>query len=213
MKQPAPAPVPAGRHLEAIARAARTCTACDLHAHATQTVFGEGETGSRVMLVGEQPGDQEDRRGRPFVGPAGRLLDRALEAAGIDRGDVYITNAVKHFKWIPAPRGQRRIHKAPNGLEMAACRPWLEAEIEAVDPRLIMAMGATAAQALYGRDFRVTRSHGQLLQLPGGRLGSATVHPSSVLRAPDPNARDLAFAGLVDDLRRAALGLTQLERR
>jgi uracil-DNA glycosylase family protein len=200
------APVPGSRDLDVLSRAARGCTACDLHAHATQTVFGEGRAPARVMLVGEQPGDHEDRQGRPFVGPAGRLLDRALAEAGIDRADTYVTNAVKHFKWTPAPRGKRRIHAKPNGLEVAACRPWLEAEIEAVDPELIVALGATAAQTLYGKDFRVTRSHGQLLRLPGPRLGSATVHPSSILRG-DPDARELAFASLVADLATAAGGL------
>jgi uracil-DNA glycosylase len=204
-----PAPVPETRDLGELARAARGCTACPLYEHATQVVFGEGRPHSTVMLVGEQPGDQEDRRGRPFVGPAGRLLDRALGAAGIERDDTYVTNAVKHFKWVSAPRGERRIHKSPNGLEIAACRPWLGAEIAAVEPRLIVALGAVAAQTLFGKDFRVSRSHGLLLELPGGRLGTATVHPSSVLRAAGDADRELAFASLVDDLRRAGLGLAR----
>lgn len=213
MKGYPPPSVPGSRSLDVLAEAARSCRGCDLHAKGTQTVFGEGRRGARVMLVGEQPGDQEDRLGRPFVGAAGRLLDRAFDAAGIDRHDVYITNAVKHFNWAPAPRGERRIHKTPNGLEVAACRPWLMAEIEAVDPELIIALGATAAQTLFGREFRVTRLRGQMLDLPGGRVASATVHPSAVLRAPDPEQRELAFAGLVDDLARATAGLARTQRR
>src|SRR5487761_923725 len=201
------APLPPSRDLGELARAARGCRACDLHEKGTQTVFGEGDSHARLLLVGEQPGDEDDRRGRPFVGAAGRLLDRALEEAGIERHDVYITNAVKHFNWVPAPRGERRIHKTPKGLEVAACRPWLEAEIEAVDPELVVALGATAAQALFGRQFRVTRSRGQVLELPGGRLGCATIHPSAALRAPDHEQRELLFAGMVDDLQRAATAL------
>jgi uracil-DNA glycosylase family protein len=207
------APVPDGRDLGDLARAARGCTACNLHANATQTVFGEGRHGAAMMLVGEQPGDQEDRRGRPFVGPAGRLLDRVLEAAGIARDDVYVTNAVKHFKWVPASRGERRIHKTPNGLEIAACRPWLEAEIDAVEPAVIVALGAIAAQTLFGKQFRVTREHGRLFRLPGGRLGSATVHPASILRAADTQARELSVAAMIDDLVHAARGLAEVGRR
>jgi uracil-DNA glycosylase family protein len=208
-----PPPIPARGDLAALSRAAAGCQACDLHEKGTQTVFGEGRSGARLMLVGEQPGDREDREGRPFVGSAGRLLDRALDAAGIERRDVYITNVVKHFNWVPAPRGERRIHKTPNGLEIAACRPWLSAEIEAVDPELIVALGATAAQALFGRQFRVTRSHGELNRLAGGRLGSATIHPSAALRAPEAEQREQAFAGMVEDLRRAASGLATARRQ
>ena len=140
---------------------AAQCTRCDLHRRATQTVFGEGRTGVSIALVGEQPGDQEDKQGHPFVGPAGRILDRALDEAGIDRDDVYVTNAVKHFKWVAGERGKPRIHKKPNAVEIRACRPWLEAEIAAVAPRLIVCLGATAAQSLLGRDFRVTQQRGR----------------------------------------------------
>lgn len=211
-EQHPPAPVPESRDLTALGRAVRDCRACGLWENATQAVFGEGRRHSRVMLVGEQPGDKEDRQGRPFVGPAGRLLDRALDLALIDRGGVYVTNAVKHFKWTPDPHGKRRIHKAPNGLEMAACRPWLAAEIEAVDPALIVALGATAAKTLFGPDFRVSQQRGQLFELPGPRVGVATVHPSAVLRAPDAESRDLGLAELAADLRKAALAVAERRR-
>lgn len=184
--------------LERLRADARDCRNCALWEHATQTVFGEGDPDAAVMLVGEQPGDQEDRRGRPFVGPAGRLLDRALEDAGIGRDDVYVTNAVKHFKW--EPRGKRRIHKRPDAAEIKACRPWLDAEIDAVTPRVVVAMGATAAQALLGPQFRVTRDHGRPVDTSEGFQVVATTHPSSVLRAPDEQARELGYAQLVDDL-------------
>ena len=172
------------------------CTACALYRDATQAVFGEGSPSADIVLVGEQPGDQEDRQGRPFVGPAGGVLDRALEAAGIDRDDVYVTNAVKHFKW--KARGHRRIHDKPSWSEQVACKPWLEAELELVQPRALVLLGATAAQTLLGRGFRVTRNRGEV---PGSGLAElvvATIHPSAVLRAED---RDEAFAGLVADLR------------
>jgi DNA polymerase len=162
-------------------------------------VWGEGKVSAEVMLVGEQPGDKEDLAGRPFVGPAGRLLDSALEQAGIDRTKVYVTNVVKHFKW--EPKGKRRIHKKPNAAEVAACRPWLEAEIERVDPRVVVALGATAAQALLGRDFRVSKQRGQFIDWPSGRgrVITATVHPSSILRAPD-ESRDGELEEFIRDL-------------
>ncbi len=205
-----PAPVPRSRDLDALRDAAAGCAACDLVATGTQTVFGEGAPDAAIMLVGEQPGDSEDREGRPFVGPAGRVLDEGLEAAGIDRGRVYITNAVKHFKWTP--RGKRRIHAKPNGLEIAACRPWLDAEIAAVRPGLVVCLGATAAQALLGRDFRVTRHRGEVLSLPDGTRVTATVHPSSILRMPDEAARHTAMEEFVHDLRVAAAHLGRARR-
>ncbi|HEX4978871.1 MAG TPA: UdgX family uracil-DNA binding protein [Acidimicrobiales bacterium] len=186
---------------------ARTCTACDLHELGTQTVFGEGGPGAELMLVGEQPGDREDREGRPFVGPAGQILDRGLEEAGIDRGKAYVTNAVKHFKWKPAPRGKRRIHQKPNAAEQAACRPWLEAELDAVRPRVVVCLGVTAAQALLGRGFRVGEQRGRWVEWPYEPLATATIHPSAVLRAPGDAAREAALAGFVADLRLAAEAL------
>jgi DNA polymerase len=176
-----------------------------LVATGTQTVFGEGAPDAAIMFVGEQPGDSEDREGRPFVGPAGRVLDDGLAAAGIDRGRVYITNAVKHFKWTP--RGKRRIHARPNGLEVAACRPWLDAEIEAVRPDLVICLGATAAQALLGRNFRLTKHRGEVLRLGDGTPVTATVHPSSILRMPDEAARHAAMDEFVRDMRAAAARL------
>jgi uracil-DNA glycosylase len=163
-------------------------------------VFGEGRPNSRVMFIGEQPGNQEDLEGHPFVGPAGRLLDKLLMEAGVDRKRVYVTNAVKHFKW--EPRGQRRIHKKPNSVEIAACRPWLEAEIASVHPKVIVCLGATAAQALLGRDFRVTQHRGELLESPLAPLVMATVHPSSILRAPDEATRQEEMRRFVEDLRK-----------
>jgi uracil-DNA glycosylase family protein len=181
--------------------AAAGCKACDLWKTGTQTVFGEGARKSEVMLVGEQPGDAEDREGRPFVGPAGQLLDRALEQAGIDRGVAYVTNVVKHFKW--QARGKRRIHQKPNWAEMTACRPWLEAELQVVKPMVLVCLGATAAQALLGRDFRVTRQRGQLVESPLAPKVIATVHPSSILRADEAN-REAEMAAFVTDLRKVA---------
>ena len=178
------------------------CRACELWRNATQTVFGEGPTRATVLIVGEQPGNSEDLEGAPFVGPAGRLLDRGLVEAGIDRETVYVTNVVKHFKWRRAPSGKRRIHQKPDRGEIEACRPWLEAEVARVRPRLIVCLGATAAQALLGRQFRVTREHGQVLESDLGPA-LATVHPSAILRAPD-DARDETYAGFVEDLRAAA---------
>ena len=185
--------------------AAKACRACDLWKRGTQTVFGEGGRRAELMLVGEQPGDAEDLAGRPFVGPAGKLLDRALEAAGIDRAAVYVTNVVKHFKW--EPRGKRRIHKKPNAGEISACRPWLDAEIQLVRPRAIVCLGATAAQALLGRQFRVTAHRGELIESPLAPMVLATVHPSSLLRAPDDESRRRETQRFIDDLRKIARAL------
>jgi DNA polymerase len=187
--------------------AARTCTACDLYRNATQTVFGEGPGRARVMLVGEQPGDQEDLAGEPFVGPAGRLLDRCLDEAGIDRSKVYVTNVVKHFKF--EPRGKRRIHKKPNLAEVTACRPWLEAELRVVKPEALVLLGATAAQAMLGPKFRVTQRRGEFLESPLAPLVTATVHPSSLLRAPDDETRRVETGRFVEDLRRVARALAR----
>jgi DNA polymerase len=191
--------------LTSLREAAARCTACPLHLTGTQTVFGEGSARARLVLVGEQPGDREDLEGRPFVGPAGRLLDEALEEAGIDRSSAYLTNAVKHFKW--QARGKRRIHQKPNAMEIAACRPWLDAELTVVRPQALVCLGATAAQALLGRQFRVTRDRGRLLDSDLAPVTLATVHPSSILRAPDEEARTRERALFVEDLRVAAAAL------
>lgn len=193
--------VPTRGGLPALRRAAADCRGCALYKDATRTVFGEGPSDARLMLVGEQPGDQEDLAGKPFVGPAGRLLDRALDEAGIDRGEVYLTNAVKHFKFTLPERGKRRIHKKPSQGEVAACRPWLLAELDRVEPELVVCLGATAALALLGPEFRITRQRGELVELETGIPAVATVHPSAVLRAPD---REEAYQGLVADLTVAA---------
>jgi uracil-DNA glycosylase family protein len=187
--------------LSGLKEAAAGCKACDLWMTGTQTVFGEGAKKSEVMLVGEQPGDHEDREGRPFVGPAGQLLDRALEEAGIDRRLAYVTNVVKHFKW--QARGKRRIHQKPNWAEMSACRPWLEAELQVVQPSVLVCLGATAAQALLGRDFRVSRQRGELVDSPLAPKVIATVHPSAILRA-DEASRDAEMKAFVSDLRKVA---------
>jgi uracil-DNA glycosylase len=184
---------------------ARDCRACDLYKRGTQTVFGEGPTKAEVMFVGEQPGDAEDIAGHPFVGPAGRLLDKALEEAGIDRSRVYVTNVVKHFKW--EPRGKRRIHAKPNGAEIAACRPWLETEIALVKPRILVALGATAAQALLGKSFKVTQHRGKFVDSSLAPRVIATVHPSSILRAPDEASRHAEMKRFVQDLARVAAEL------
>jgi DNA polymerase len=189
------------RSLEDLRLAASGCRACDLWRNATQTVFGSGGEGARLLIVGEQPGDVEDRAGQPFVGPAGRILDEALEAAGIVRDEVYVTNIVKHFKWRRSPGGKRRLHQRPDRAEVEACKPWLEAEVARIGPELIVCLGATAAQGLLGSDFRVTRQHGQMLPTAMGPSAIATIHPSAVLRAPDPEARASAMAGLIADLR------------
>jgi len=188
--------------LNELAKAAKECKACDLWKRGTQTVFGEGGRNAKVMLVGEQPGNQEDLEGKPFVGPAGKLLDVALKEAGIDRRKVYVTNAVKHFKW--EPRGKRRIHKKPNAAEIAACRPWLDAEIAALQPKVIVCLGATAAQALLGRDFRVTQHRGEFLNSPLVPVMMATVHPSSILRAPDEQTRHNEMERFIDDLKKVS---------
>ncbi|MGW5329557.1 UdgX family uracil-DNA binding protein [Streptomyces sp. NPDC004014] len=201
--------VPAGAGLDALRRAAAGCRGCPLHRDATRTVFGEGEAGARVMLVGEQPGDQEDRQGRPFVGPAGRLLDRALAEAGLDPADAYVTNAVKRFKFTRSGPGKRRIHKAPSLRETTACGPWLAAEPALVEPELIVVLGATAGKALLGSSFRVGEVRGTLLEreIHGRpRRLLPTVHPSSVLRARDQD-REAAYEGLVADLKTAARAL------
>jgi uracil-DNA glycosylase family protein len=194
--------VPANPTLETLRQAAAGCRACALWKLGTQTVFGEGRTGAPVMMVGEQPGDKEDLQGRPFVGPAGAVLDKALAAAGIERGDVYITNIVKHFKW--EPRGKRRLHKKPNAVEITACRPWLEAEIRLVQPRVVVLLGATAAQGILGRDFRVTQHRGEWVASEIAPYVLATVHPSSILRAPDDEARHEEMRRFIADLKVAA---------
>lgn len=194
--------------LPALRAAAAGCKACHLWKLGTQTVFGEGTATARVMLVGEQPGDKEDLQGRPFVGPAGAVLDKALAAAGIDRKDVYVTNIVKHFKW--EPRGKRRLHKKPNALEISACRPWLEGEINAVKSEVVVLLGATAAQGMLGNQFRVTKQRGQWVQSNIAPLVMATVHPSSILRAPDDDSRHEEMRKFVADLKKVA---AQLEQR
>jgi uracil-DNA glycosylase len=190
--------VPERPSLPKLRGAAEGCTACDLYKTGTQTVFGEGTRNAEVMFVGEQPGDQEDLAGKPFVGPAGRLLDEALVDAGIDRAKVYVTNVVKHFKW--QARGKRRIHQKPNWSEIAACRPWLEAELAVVEPRVLVCLGATAAQALLDRQFRVTRERGRPVESDLAEHVIATVHPSSILRS-DPETREQEYAAFVEDLK------------
>jgi uracil-DNA glycosylase len=196
-----PAIVPRTSSLRKLAEAAASCTACPLHAGATQTVFGEGVKKAMMLVVGEQPGDQEDRRGQPFVGPAGRVLDEAFAEAGIERDATYLTNAVKHFKWKPAPRGKRRLHARPNADELAACRPWLEAELSLVAPRAVVALGASAGRVLLGRLVRVGSERGLPIAFGDGRTLVVTYHPSAVIRARSD--RDAVFAWLVADLRLA----------
>jgi uracil-DNA glycosylase family protein len=188
--------------LKGLQEAAAGCRACPLWRGGTQTVFGEGRVAARVMLVGEQPGDREDIEGHPFVGPAGRVLDRALEEAGIDRGDAYVTNVVKHFKW--KPRGKRRLHQKPNSEEIAACRPWLNGELKVVKPEVVVCLGATAAKALLGPSFRVTRERGKFVEPDFAPLATATVHPSSILRVQEDEERRIARREFTDDLRRVA---------
>ena len=199
---PAQELIPEQPTLPGLREAAAGCQACDLYKTGTQTVFGEGAAHAKVMFVGEQPGDREDIEGIPFVGPAGRLLDEALTAAGIDRTRVYITNAVKHFKW--KPQGKRRLHQKPNAAEIGACRPWLDAEIAVVKPAVLVLLGATAAQGLLGRDFRVSLQRGQFIERPGLPLMMATVHPSSILRAPDDESREIEMEAFIRDLKRLA---------
>jgi DNA polymerase len=196
-----PAPAPETNSLTKVRAAARTCTACPLFKNATQTVFGEGVQGATLMFLGEQPGDQEDRAGKPFVGPAGKLLDRALIEAGIKRNEVYVTNTVKHFKW--EPRGKRRIHQKPSARDIAACRPWLVAELRIVRPDVLVCLGSTAAHAIFGSSFRVTRQRGQVLKCDLAQRVVATVHPSSILRQPDEESRHREYALFVADLRAA----------
>jgi uracil-DNA glycosylase family protein len=196
-----PARPPDTSSLAEVREASGKCTACHLYKRATQTVFGEGPKGAPIMLVGEQPGDYEDVAGKPFVGPARKIMDRALEEAGIDRSHVYVTNAAKHFKW--EPRGKRRIHQKPNSREIAACRTWLEAEPRLVKPKLLVCLGATAAQAIFGPSFRVTRERGKVLSSKFAPRVLATVHPSSLLRQPDEESREREYRRFVVDLRAA----------
>ena len=196
--------LPAKRTVPNLQRAAATCKGCDLWRNATQTVFGEGPSKALVMFVGEQPGDQEDKQGHPFVGPAGRLLDEALREVGIDRSDVYVTNVVKHFKWVATQRGKRRIHKKPRQSEIEACRPWLDAELQVVRPQVLVCLGASAAQALLGRKFRVTQDRGKLIPSELALHVMATTHPASVLRAPDSAERERQRRDFVRDLKKVA---------
>ena len=193
--------LPPRHDLASLRAAAKDCRGCDLYREATRVVFGEGASHAAILLVGEQPGDSEDRQGKPFVGPAGQLLDKCLDAAGIDRAEVYVTNAVKHFKW--EPRGKIRLHKKPNSLEIAACRPWLEKEIAAVRPQIIVCLGATAAQTLLGPEFRLTKHRGEVFPTKYGPV-TATIHPSAILRMPEPDAKEAEIASLTSDLRVAA---------
>src|SRR4051812_40754559 len=193
---------PKRKSIKAFREAAEDCKACDLWERGTQTVFGEGARRAEIVFVGEQPSNEEDLSGKPFVGPAGRLLDNALVEAGIDRVQTYVTNVVKHFKW--EPRGKRRIHKKPNAGEIVACRPWLEAEISLIKPKVIVCLGATAAQALLGPKFRVSQQRGQFIESALAPYILATVHPSSILRAPDDEARHLELRRFIDDLKKVA---------
>jgi uracil-DNA glycosylase len=207
--------IPRQNSISALRDAAAGCQACDLWKLGTQTVFGEGPATARVMMIGEQPGDKEDMEGRPFVGPAGAVLDKALSAAGLDRGDVYVTNIVKHFKW--EPRGKRRIHKKPNMGEISACRMWLEAEIHAVKPQIIVLLGATAAQGVLGRQFRVTQRRGEwltsgLLEFKPMPSMMATVHPSSILRSPDEDSRREEMTRFIADLKKVAAAIRQQQK-
>lgn len=198
-QKPSAAPwVPETKNLNRLREAAKDCEGCSLYQNATQTVFGEGSRQSRVILVGEQPGDEEDQQGRPFVGPAGKLLNRALEAAGVDRSELYVTNAVKHFKF--SPRGKRRIHAKPTATEVSACRPWLQAEVAAVNPQLIVAMGSTAARSVMGREMRVMSDRGQFFSHEWAESALVTVHPSALLRIPEHERREAEWKLFVHDL-------------
>jgi DNA polymerase len=194
--------IPPRATISKLQEAAHGCQACPLWKTGTQTVFGEGSRHAKVVFVGEQPGNDEDLAGKPFVGPAGKLLDKALVEAGINRDEVYVTNVVKHFKW--KPQGKRRIHKKPNAREIAACRPWLDAELDLLKPEVVVCLGATAAQALIGRDFKVSQRRGELIESSLAKHVTATVHPSSILRAPDERARHEAYANFVADLKKIA---------
>ncbi len=197
--------IPESPTLAKVREAAADCQACDLWRTGTQTVFGEGRTQAEVMFIGEQPGDQEDRAGKPFVGPAGQLLDQALVKAGIERDKTYVTNVVKHFKWVA--KGKRRIHQTPDAWEIAACKPWLNTEIALIKPQVIVCLGATAAQALLGKEFRVTRHRGEFIESPLAPFVIATVHPSAILRIPDEAARVAAMNQFIEDLKRVATQL------
>jgi|SRR5436190_490152 len=194
--------IPVRPSIERLRATAKSCRACPLWKTGTQTVFGEGSAEAKVIFVGEQPGNDEDLAGTPFVGPAGKLLDKVLDEVGIDRDEVYVTNVVKHFKWEPV--GKRRIHKKPNSREIAACRPWLQAELDVVEPEVLICLGATAAQALLGKDFRVSQRRGELIRSELAPFVMATVHPSSILRAPDDEKRHQARAEFVADMRKIA---------
>ena len=209
--QPVPELLPDIPSLTSVRDVARGCKACDLYRRGTQTVFGEGPVKADIMMVGEQPGDAEDIAGHPFVGPAGRLLDRALEQAGIDRSRVYVTNVVKHFKW--EPRGKRRIHAKPNAAEIGACRPWLDTEITLVKPRVLVCLGATAAQTLLGRAFKVTQQRGTFVPSTLAPLVTATLHPSSILRAPDDESRRVEMRQFVADLKKVTRAIAQQDPR
>jgi uracil-DNA glycosylase family protein len=202
--------LPETHSLKALEKAARTCRGCDLYEDATQTVFGKGRASARLMLVGEQPGDKEDLEGEPFVGPAGRLLDRALEEAGLDRSEAYVTNAVKHFKW--KARGKRRLHQTPRAGEVEACKPWLQAEVQAVEPAAILAMGATAARSLFGSKVKVSKDRGRPLESPLAPLAAVTIHPSAILRLREREEREAEFAGFVADLEGVAAALKEAAR-
>jgi DNA polymerase len=204
--------LPLKKSVAALRDAARNCQACDLWKMATQTVFGEGPQHASIMLIGEQPGDSEDRAGHPFIGPSGKLLDHALAEAGIHRSEVYVTNVVKHFKWSPAERGKRRIHKKPRQVEIQACRPWLEAELQAVRPMILVCLGASASQALLGKEFRVSKDRGKVIDSPLASHVLATVHPSSILRARDEKSRQAELEAFIADLRIVAKLVSQNSR-
>jgi uracil-DNA glycosylase len=203
--------LPARFNLKSLRDAAQHCRGCDLYKDATQAVFGEGPRSARLVLLGEIPGDEEDKQGHPFVGPAGRLLDHALEDAGLERDEVYVTNAVKHFRW--EPRGKRRLHKKPSARQIEACKPWLHAEILVVKPEGIVCLGATAAQAMLGRDFRITKHRGKFFASDDVAWLMATYHPSAILRAPDKEGRDQMRSEFVHDLHRAAQRLNSVGKR
>jgi len=202
--------LPKKLNLKALEEASQGCRGCELYKDATQTVFGQGRASARLMLVGEQPGDKEDLEGKPFVGPAGRLLDKALEQAGIDRSEAYVTNAVKHFKW--KPRGNRRLHQTPRAGEIEACKPWLQAEVQAVEPEALLAMGATAARSLFGPKVKVTKDRGRPLESPLAPVAAVTIHPSAILRLRAHDEREAELAGLVADLEAVGAALSGATR-